>query len=41
MRDWSLLLLEQAMLNEGAPLRDPADFVRRLNRLLGELVTPR
>jgi len=40
LRDWSLLLLEQAMLNEGAPLRDPADFVRRLNRLLGELVTP-
>jgi molecular chaperone HtpG len=32
--DWSLLLLDQAMLAEGAPLVDPAAFVKRMNRLL-------
>jgi len=31
---WALLLLEQAMLAEGAQLPDPAAFVRRVNRLL-------
>lgn len=32
--EWSLLLLDQAMLAEGAHLADPAGFVKRLNRLL-------
>lgn len=32
--DWSQLLLEQAMLAEGASLEDPAAFVKRMNSLL-------
>ncbi len=32
--DWALLLFEQARLAEGAPLDDPAGFVRRMNALL-------
>jgi molecular chaperone HtpG len=28
------VLLDQALLVEGAKLKDPADFVKRLNRLL-------
>lgn len=32
--DWSKLLLEQAMLAEGAALKDPAGFVKRMNALL-------
>ncbi len=32
--DWAALLYEQALLAEGAPLEDPAAFVRRMNRLL-------
>ncbi len=32
--EWSELLLEQAMLAEGATLEDPAAFVRRMNGLL-------
>ncbi|GAA5089648.1 molecular chaperone HtpG [Paenalcaligenes hermetiae] len=32
--DWATLLLEQAMLAEGALLDEPAAFVQRLNRLL-------
>ncbi len=32
--DWSQLLLDQAMLAEGASLADPADFVKRVNALL-------
>jgi molecular chaperone HtpG len=32
--EWALLLLDQAMLAEGAQLADPASFVKRLNRLL-------
>jgi molecular chaperone HtpG len=32
--DTSLLLLEQALLVEGAELKDPAGFVKRLNRAL-------
>ena len=34
INDLSFLLLEQAMLIEGAELKDPADFVKRLNRVL-------
>jgi len=32
--EWSQLLLDQAMLAEGAALNDPAAFVKRMNRLL-------
>ena len=32
--EWAQLLLDQAMLAEGAALADPASFVKRLNRLL-------
>jgi molecular chaperone HtpG len=32
--DLGLLLLEQAQLLEGAPLEDPAAYVRRVNHLL-------
>jgi molecular chaperone HtpG len=32
--DWSHLLFEQAVLAEGAQLKDPAMFIQRVNRLL-------
>jgi molecular chaperone HtpG len=32
--EWAQLLLDQAMLAEGAQLPDPAGFVKRMNRLL-------
>ncbi|ROT46774.1 molecular chaperone HtpG [Pusillimonas sp. NJUB218] len=32
--EWALLLLDQAMLAEGAQLKDSASFVKRLNKLL-------
>lgn len=32
--EWAALLLDQAMLAEGAPLADPAAFVKRMNRML-------
>lgn len=32
--EWSRLLLDQAMLAEGAALKDPAAFVKRMNALL-------
>ncbi|MCK9509631.1 MAG: molecular chaperone HtpG [Pigmentiphaga sp.] len=32
--DWAQLLLDQALLAEGATLEDPASFVQRMNRLL-------
>ena len=32
------VLLDQALLVEGIKLKDPADFVKRLNRLLAGLV---
>ena len=34
LEDVSFLLLEQALLVEGAELKKPADFVKRLNRIL-------
>ncbi len=34
LEDVSNLLLEQAMLVEGAELKKPADFVKRLNRIM-------
>ncbi len=38
LEDWGQLLFEQAQLAEGVPLAAPGEFIRRLNRLLGELV---
>ena len=32
--EWTYLLFEQAQLAEGAQLKDPADFVARVNKLL-------
>lgn len=32
--DWAKVLFEQAALSEGAPLQDPADYVKRINKLL-------
>ncbi|NCW81000.1 MAG: molecular chaperone HtpG, partial [Betaproteobacteria bacterium] len=34
IKDWSLLLYEQALLAEGGQLSDPGSFVKRLNDLL-------
>jgi molecular chaperone HtpG len=34
IQDTSRLLLEQALLLEGGELKDPAGFVKRLNRAL-------
>ncbi len=34
VEDVSNLLLEQAMLVEGAEIKKPADFVKRLNRIM-------
>jgi molecular chaperone HtpG len=36
LADWSLLLLDQAVLAEGGALEDPAGFVKRVNRMLLE-----
>ncbi len=38
LKEWGSLLLEQAALAEGQALEDPAAFVKRLNRLLTELL---
>jgi molecular chaperone HtpG len=38
--DISTVLLEQALLVEGVKLKDPADFVKRLNRLLAKSTSP-
>jgi len=37
VRDWSEILLDQAVLAEGGQLEDPARFVSRLNALMMEL----
>jgi len=34
LKEWSMLLLDQATLAEGGQLEDPADFVKRMNRML-------
>jgi molecular chaperone HtpG len=39
--DWARLLHDQALLAEGAPLPDPAEFVRSMNALMVDLVQPR
>ena len=38
LAEWGQLLLEQAELADGMQLEDPGSFVRRLNRLLSELI---
>ena len=35
LEDWAHVLLDQATLSEGAPLKEPAAYVQRVNRLLG------
>jgi len=40
-RELALLLFDQALLADGAQLEEPADFVRRLNRLLLAFGAPR
>jgi len=37
IQDWSLFLLEQAQLAEGDQLEKPADFIKRMNKLLAEM----
>ncbi len=37
LEEWSKLFFDQARLSEGAVLEAPAVFVRRLNRLMGQL----
>ncbi len=38
MKDVSTLLLEEAMLVEGIPLKEPSAFVKRLNRVMARVV---
>ena len=37
VKEWSLLLFEQAILAEGGQLENPADFVARLNKIMLDL----
>ncbi|MFT7531424.1 MAG: molecular chaperone HtpG, partial [Gammaproteobacteria bacterium] len=37
LEDWSHVLFDQATLSEGAPLKEPAAYVQRVNRLLGTI----
>jgi molecular chaperone HtpG len=36
LADWTLLLYDQALLAEGSPISDPAEFARRMTELLTE-----
>jgi len=38
MAEWSLFLLEQAQLAEGDQLEEPAEFIKRMNALLSEVI---
>lgn len=38
VKEWSLFLLEQAQLAEGDQLERPADFIKRMNSLLAEVI---
>jgi molecular chaperone HtpG len=38
LEDVSYLLLDQALLVENVPIREPSEFVRRLNRVLERTV---
>ncbi|MDF2867915.1 MAG: molecular chaperone HtpG, partial [Gammaproteobacteria bacterium] len=37
-KEWSHILLDQALLAEGGQLEDPASFVQRLNKMLLEMM---
>lgn len=38
IKEWSLFLLEQAQLAEGDQLERPADFIKRMNALLSDMI---
>ena len=38
LKEWSLFLLEQAQLAEGDSLENPAEFIKRMNALLSEVI---
>ncbi|GAB6069650.1 molecular chaperone HtpG [Thiomicrorhabdus hydrogeniphila] len=38
LKEWSLFLLEQAQLAEGDQLEEPAEFIKRMNTLLSEVI---
>jgi len=38
LKEWSLFLLEQAQLAEGDQLDEPAEFIKRMNALLSEVI---
>ena len=38
IQDAAWLLFDQALLLEGVPLKDPATFVQRLNRVLNQSI---
>ncbi|GKT11055.1 MAG: molecular chaperone HtpG [Thiomicrorhabdus sp.] len=38
LKEWSLFLLEQAQLAEGDSLENPAEFIKRMNKLLSEAI---
>ncbi|QKI89653.1 molecular chaperone HtpG [Thiomicrorhabdus xiamenensis] len=38
VKEWSLFLLEQAQLAEGDQLAEPGEFIKRMNRLLSEVM---
>jgi molecular chaperone HtpG len=38
IQDTAWLLFDQALLLEGVPLKDPATFVQRLNRILNQSI---
>jgi molecular chaperone HtpG len=38
VKEWSLFLLEQAQLAEGDQLEHPAEFIKRMNKLLSEVI---
>lgn len=38
VKEWSLFLLEQAQLAEGDALENPAEFIKRMNALLSEVI---
>ena len=39
VKEWSMLLFEQAILAEGGQLENPADFVARLNKIMLDLAS--
>ncbi|WP_127470372.1 molecular chaperone HtpG [Thiomicrorhabdus aquaedulcis] len=38
LKEWSLFLLEQAQLAEGDSLAEPAEFIKRMNKLLSQML---